>query len=54
MKSPFKDKKIRDKAIALYKTGEFTTRQVSNELKRLGLDRSHTWVALVVKDIKDK
>lgn len=39
----------RKKAVALYKQG-FSTREVSQMLKEMGIDRSHQWVFRVVNE----
>ena len=49
--SPYQKKKKDDekkKAVALYEQG-FSTRAVSLLLKKMGIRRSHTWVAEMVR-----
>lgn len=49
--SPYQKKKKdneRRKAVALYEQG-FSTRAVSLLLKKMGISKSHTWVAETVK-----
>jgi len=49
--SPYQQKKKDDekkKAVALYEQG-FSTRAVSLLLKKMGIRRSHTWVAEMVR-----